>query len=219
MTFRVMPPHCPGISEILVAVEILGKGQQFVAEGVHPKTGKPYTWENGSLLELGVFELVEGNSVTRVQFRRALGVSRRALAEGRLTPEVRREARAPVGTFTHFLDIPTQAIALPLPFSGGRRQVITLATDVATGFSDDQVARIAAVLPALGSGVELYSLRGSGLLNIYVGHDAGERILRGEIKRGSGDTINAIIWFCDLASFTPLTKRMPRDALIALLNR
>jgi|SRR5882672_1313733 len=26
------------------AVELLGVGQQFVIEGIHPKTGKPYTW-------------------------------------------------------------------------------------------------------------------------------------------------------------------------------
>jgi adenylate cyclase len=115
----------------------------------------------------------------------------------------------------------TQAIALPLLFSGGRRQVITLATNVLEGFSDDQLARIAAVLPALSSVIELYALRAmaSGLLDIYVGHDAGERILQGEIKRGSGDTISAVIWYCDLAGFTPLSERMPRDALIALLNR
>ncbi|MBT4395309.1 MAG: hypothetical protein HOD33_09055, partial [Acidiferrobacteraceae bacterium] len=35
------------------AVEILGEGQQFVAEGNHPKTGNPYTWERGSLIEHG----------------------------------------------------------------------------------------------------------------------------------------------------------------------
>jgi hypothetical protein len=29
------------------AVEILGHGQQFVAEGIHPKTGNPYYWDQG----------------------------------------------------------------------------------------------------------------------------------------------------------------------------
>jgi hypothetical protein len=28
------------------AVEVLGVGQQFVIEGLHPKTGKPYTWHS-----------------------------------------------------------------------------------------------------------------------------------------------------------------------------
>jgi putative DNA primase/helicase len=41
------------------AVEILGKGQQFVAEGIHPKTGKPYTTERGNLVELGFEGLTE----------------------------------------------------------------------------------------------------------------------------------------------------------------
>lgn len=55
---------------------------------------------------LFVFEFIEGNIVTRVQFRRTLRESRRFIAEGRMTPEMRRQARTAVGTFTHFLDIP-----------------------------------------------------------------------------------------------------------------
>ena len=34
-------------------VEILGEGQQFVAHGIHPKTGKPYEWTRGNLAEIG----------------------------------------------------------------------------------------------------------------------------------------------------------------------
>jgi hypothetical protein len=33
---------------IKVQVEVLGKGQQFVADGIHPDTRKPYTWTDGS---------------------------------------------------------------------------------------------------------------------------------------------------------------------------
>lgn len=29
------------------AVEVLAEGRQFVAKGIHPKTGKPYAWPNG----------------------------------------------------------------------------------------------------------------------------------------------------------------------------
>jgi hypothetical protein len=31
-------------------IEVLGDGQQFIADGVHPNTGKPYTWQGGDLL-------------------------------------------------------------------------------------------------------------------------------------------------------------------------
>jgi adenylate cyclase len=38
------------------------------------------------------------------------------------------------------------------------------------------------------------------------------------VLRGSGDTIRAALWFCDLRGFTALSDRLPRDELIALLN-
>jgi putative DNA primase/helicase len=35
------------------AVEILGEGRQFVAEGIHPKTGRPYSWFGGHPCDAG----------------------------------------------------------------------------------------------------------------------------------------------------------------------
>ena len=35
------------------AVELLAQGQQYVVEGIHPKTGKPYWWRDGSPVEVG----------------------------------------------------------------------------------------------------------------------------------------------------------------------
>jgi len=56
------------------------------------------------------------------------------------------------------------------------------------------------------------------LLDTYVGPRAGERILMGEILRGSGESQDAVIWFSDLRGFTRLSDDLPRDTLIALLN-
>jgi putative DNA primase/helicase len=41
------------------AVEILGDGEQFVAFGTHPGTGRPYHWLDDSLLDLMVEDLTE----------------------------------------------------------------------------------------------------------------------------------------------------------------
>jgi hypothetical protein len=38
-------------------VEVLARGQQFVADGIHPDTGKPYTWTNGSPEDVPIAEL------------------------------------------------------------------------------------------------------------------------------------------------------------------
>jgi adenylate cyclase len=43
-------------------------------------------------------------------------------------------------------------------------------------------------------------------------------VLTGQIRRGSGETIRAVIWMSDIRGFTTLSDRLPRDALIALLN-
>lgn len=56
---------------------------------------------------LFLFEFIEGNTVTRIQFRRTLRRSRDALARGvPLTDHVRDEARGMLSQIVHFLDIP-----------------------------------------------------------------------------------------------------------------
>ena len=56
------------------------------------------------------------------------------------------------------------------------------------------------------------------LLNTYVGQHAGERILSGDIRRGSGATVQAAIWNCDLRGFTRISEQWPRDDVIQWLN-
>ena len=55
---------------------------------------------------LFLFELIEGNTITRKQFQRTLRHSRKVLLSGRLTVDERQEARPPLGQVTHFLDLP-----------------------------------------------------------------------------------------------------------------
>ena len=55
-------------------------------------------------------------------------------------------------------------------------------------------------------------------MDTYVGPVTGQRVLDGEIKRGSGDTIRAAIWFCDPKDFTALSERLPGQVLIDKLN-
>jgi len=55
---------------------------------------------------LFLFEFIEGNTVTRLQFRRTLRRSRQAHKTGGLTDRDREEARTLLGRVTHFLDLP-----------------------------------------------------------------------------------------------------------------
>jgi uncharacterized membrane protein len=55
---------------------------------------------------LFLFEFIEGNTVTRAQFKRTLRRSRQALEAGLLTDRDREDARTLLGRVTHFLDLP-----------------------------------------------------------------------------------------------------------------
>ena len=55
---------------------------------------------------LFLFEFIEGNTLTRVQFRRTLRVSRSLAEDEPLTEEIGRHARTFIGRLAHFLDIP-----------------------------------------------------------------------------------------------------------------
>jgi hypothetical protein len=52
-------------------IEVLCRGQQFIAFGIHPKTGKPYEWFGGDPLSVPVAELPEVSRDQVVEFLRA----------------------------------------------------------------------------------------------------------------------------------------------------
>ncbi|MGA7807506.1 adenylate/guanylate cyclase domain-containing protein [Bradyrhizobium sp.] len=43
-------------------------------------------------------------------------------------------------------------------------------------------------------------------------------MLDGQIRRGSGEIIRAVIWLCDIRGFTNLSEALPNQDLIELLN-
>lgn len=62
-------------------------------------------WLTGMWI-LFAFEFVEGNTITRLSFRRTLKLSRAALERGGITPELLGEMGKPISRFTHYLDLP-----------------------------------------------------------------------------------------------------------------
>jgi adenylate cyclase len=114
----------------------------------------------------------------------------------------------------------TDYVAMPMRFSTGRVNVASWASDRAGGFSGPQLTLIYDVMPALSTVLETMVLRrlAVNVLDTYVGRDAGARILSGDIRRGTGATLHAVLWYCDLRGFTSLADRLPLADLIGLLN-
>ena len=72
-----------------------------------------HPWLAGMIL-LFVIEFVEGNTITRLYFKRLLRLTTNALARGAVTPELIHARKQWVPTFTHFLDIPILLLIVSL---------------------------------------------------------------------------------------------------------
>ena len=114
----------------------------------------------------------------------------------------------------------TEYLALPMQFSGGRINAVSIATHGANGFAPGEVERFKSLVPLLGLVIEIKETQrmAETLLDTYLGRDAGQRVLGGLIKRGDGVTIAAALWYCDLRGFTAMAEQMPRDSIIRMLN-
>lgn len=96
----------------------------------------------------------------------------------------------------------------------------SFASDAAEGFDDADMALIRATLPPLGLALKSTSNRrlARDLLQAYLGRDAGDRVLSGEIERGSVEKIEAVICLFDLTGFTSLAEQIPGPEMISMLN-
>jgi adenylate cyclase len=114
----------------------------------------------------------------------------------------------------------TDYVAWPLHHTLGKRHMVTFATDRPGGFDDAHIAALLKLLPllALVSEIRMKNRLARTLLETYVGLHAGELILAGATRRGSGTTVRAAIMICDLRDFTRISDNWPRDDVIHLLN-
>jgi adenylate cyclase len=114
----------------------------------------------------------------------------------------------------------TDYFATPLPSITGERLLASYATRRPGGFTEADMAALMRVLPPVARIAELMSWRRKAqtILETYLGRQAGDKVLSGQIRRGDGEEMHAVIWFCDLRDSTPLADSMSREAFLGLLN-
>jgi adenylate cyclase len=217
----------PGGRELLsqLAIRLNEAGLPLARASFHFRTLHP------QLFGIGVYWQRDGGDI-RV-FRAERGIERtdlflkspmRVLFEGAGAVRQRLDLPQLEFAFPLFEELREQGltdyVALPVTFSDGRIQGTTWSSDRPGGFSSEDLVQIEDLLPVYGCLLEIHFKRyvAVTLLDTYVGHRAGERILEGQITRGSGATVSAAIWYCDLRGFTALSERLERDALLACLN-
>lgn len=114
----------------------------------------------------------------------------------------------------------TAYYAMPLSASGEIRNAITMATTHPGGFPPVDKDRIHDLINLLALHVERHIVRriARNVADTYLGPMAGRRVLDGEIRRGDGEAIKAVVFMSDMRGFTQLADRLSGPEVTAILN-
>ena len=191
-----------------------------IVRTLHPQIAvSGYVW-NGDSGEVGEFT-ADHQSQSRESYLRS---PVRQIFEG--SPGIRRQLLDPdcPRDYPVLVDLDREGITdylmLPLPFSDGKTYACSWATRDPGGFNDAHVARITQLMPAFSLVLEILAMRtiAHNLMDTYIGHSAGERVLAGQIYRGVNEHIDAVVWLSDLRGFTRLSDAFAPPVVLGVLN-
>ncbi len=187
---------------------------------LHPDVmGRRFLWqaESGVTTSEALFAIMETDDFRTSPFATVYATRqpiRRRLADGDCPDDyaILRDLRA---------EGATDYAAFPLLFTDGTIHVATWSTQQPGGFTAKQFSDLESIIASLARVAEIRALRrtAGNLIDTYVGHQTGERILAGKIRRGHVEAIRAAIWLSDMRGFTTLSEQLPPQDLIDLLNR
>lgn len=184
-------------------------------------------WERAEGSHLATFPHGESNLAWResplaMMVRTHTGVLRRKLAapladdDYRLFAELKAQGLTDWVAYAHWFYWEAEHVE-----GGGMGMVSSWSTRHPAGFSDAQLAflqpRVRALAAAIKSLVVIESA--CSILSAYVGEDAGQRVLKGAVTRGSVTETRAVLMFADLTGFTRYSAEQPIDVTLDTLNR
>jgi adenylate cyclase len=88
------------------------------------------------------------------------------------------------------------------------------------GFTEDEIDVLRALATPLAVAVKGASLleMAETLLTTYLGTASGRSVMRGQVRRGQGRVVHAIVWHSDLRDSTILAASVPLETYLAVLN-
>lgn len=114
----------------------------------------------------------------------------------------------------------TDYLAVPVSTIRGDTHVLSTWTDRVGGWSEEQVATVCALAPVMALAIESSEWRrlSQTIVETYLGRRTGPKVLAGRIHRGESERIRAAVWFCDVRSFTDLTRRFGDEAMVTAMD-
>ncbi len=114
----------------------------------------------------------------------------------------------------------TDYLITPLVYLSGEVHCASWSCSEPEGFSDSAIEFIEKIRHPLARLTEIYMLRlnTAALLTTYIGRNAGEKVMAGQVKLGDGEDIEAVILFADIKGFTQLSNGISAKEVLAKLN-
>lgn len=111
-------------------------------------------------------------------------------------------------------------LIVPLRLGDGTINTLSIATKEPQGFRDCDLDRFREAVPLFTVFLERYAALEvlDAVLDAYLGRTVGEKILRGQIRAGDGELIDAAILMADLHDFTQHAASLDPAATVRLLN-
>ncbi|MEL7463111.1 MAG: adenylate/guanylate cyclase domain-containing protein [Pseudomonadota bacterium] len=114
----------------------------------------------------------------------------------------------------------TDYIARPIGRGGSYHNAGTIGTFQKGGFTDAQIAEIQRFFDifALHAERHIEAMVARNVVGAYLGAGPGREVLDGAIRRGSGRSMEAVIWVSDLRGFSERADRLSPGDVNAMLN-
>jgi adenylate cyclase len=114
----------------------------------------------------------------------------------------------------------TDYFALPIASAHGGNYMMSYVTDRPDGFTAAEIEDMTHVSQYIAIVADMHTQRAlsRNVLNAYLGPNTGPKVLAGQIRRGTGEALAAVLWSSDLRGFTERSDRLPGDRMIAILN-
>jgi adenylate cyclase len=112
------------------------------------------------------------------------------------------------------------AFMQPLGAESEHGMVGSWTTDRHGGFSDDVIAALLRLQNhlAIAAKVAVLGKLADNMLTTYLGANAGRRVMSGQVRRGDGETVRAVLVMADMRQSTVLAEKEGRQTYIESLN-
>lgn len=93
-------------------------------------------------------------------------------------------------------------------------------TERSNGFANEDIRSLQRIEQRLGVAfkINIQKKLTENILAAYLGPGAGRQVMNGQIKRGDGETIRAVIWYSDMRDSTRLAASMTSELFLRALN-